>query len=215
MVSELGLSYSPDIDIHARSEVANFPITLPTQLLSRAESLRRPSAIPNSSGVSFWYFRDIPSVVPTYGCSTLNGCTLLYLGIAPDRTRRSASLFSSVTRNYRGNVEGSSLRRTLALLLQEKSRMPLLKATSGARTVLTAAGKQWLDHWMDENTFVGWTEHPEPRLIEYELLRKLSLPLNTAHNGHHPFASVLKRMRLDALERARALSIASEQNQVG
>ena len=213
MHSEAGPDYSRALDIR-RLNIAELPISLPTSLISRAESLRRPSAIPKSSGVSFWYFRDIPSVVPTFGCSTLNGCTLLYLGIAPDRTRRSASLFSSITRNYRGNVEGSSLRRTLALLLQEKSRMPLLTA-SGARTVLTAGGKRWLDHWMDENTFVGWTEHPEPRLIEYELLRKLPLPLNTAHNGHHPFASVLKRMRLDALERARALSIASEQNQVG
>jgi len=78
---------------------------------------------------------------------------------------------------------------------------------------LTSAGEQWLDEWMEKNVFVGWTVHPEPWMIEYELLRKLSLPLNTAHNGHHPFAANLKQMRIDAFQRARALPIANEHNQ--
>jgi hypothetical protein len=190
------------------------PITLPTRLFSRAEVRQRPSPVPASSGVCFWYFRDIPSVVPTDDCQTLNGCTLLYLAIAPVKPKNpSVTLLSCIRRNYRGQLEGSSFRKTLGILLEDKSGFPLLRVGSGQGTTLTPAGERWLDKWMEENVFVGWAEHPEPWTIEYELLLKLSLPLNISHNGHHSFASSLKEMRLDALRRARALPIANEQNQ--
>jgi hypothetical protein len=190
------------------------PITLPTRLFSRAEVRQRPSPVPASSGVCFWYFREIPSVVPTDDCQTLNGCTLLYLAIAPVKPKNpSVTLLSCIRRNYRARLDGSSLRRTLGVLLEAKSGFPLLRVGSGKGTTLTPAGERWLDDWMDENVFVGWAEHPEPWTIEYELLLKLSLPLNISHNEHDPFASVLRQIRFDALQRARALPIANEQNQ--
>jgi hypothetical protein len=189
------------------------PITLPTRLFSRAEVRQRPSPVPASSGVCFWYFRDIPSVVPTDDCQTLNGCTLLYLAIAPVKPKNpSVTLVSCIRRNYRARLDGSSLRKTLGILLEAKSGFPLLRVGSGKGTTLTPAGERWLDDWMDENVLVGWGEHPEPWTIEYELLLKLSLPLNISHNEHHPFASVLRQIRFDALQRARALPIANEQN---
>ena len=192
------------------------PITLPTRLFSRAEVRQRPSPVPASSGVCFWYFRDIPSVVPTDDCQTLNGCTLLYLAIAPVKPKNpSVTLLSCIRRNYRGQLEGSSLPKTLGILLEDKCGFPLLRAGNGQRSTLTPAGERWLDKWMEENVFVGWAEHPEPWTIEYELLLKLSLPLNISHNGHHPFASSLKKMRLDALRRARALPVASKKNEKG
>jgi hypothetical protein len=215
MHSELSPEYSRYLDIR-RSEITELPVSLPTHLVSRAESLRRPSSIPASNGVCFWYFRDVPAAVPTYGCSTLDGCTLLYLRLAPDRSSGSVgSLLSCIVRNYRANVESSSLRKTLGILLGERSGFPLRLAGSGERTTLTNDGERWLDDWMEKNAFVGWAEHSEPWLIEYELLLKLPCPLNISHNGHHPFTSELRRMRLDALERARALSIASELDQRG
>jgi hypothetical protein len=190
------------------------PTTLPTRLFSRAEVRQRPSPVPASSGVCFWYFRKIPSVVPTDDCQTLNGRTLLYLAIAPVKPKTpSVTLLSCIRRNYRARLDGSSLRKTLGILLEAKSGFPLLRAGSGKGTTLTPAGERWLDDWMEENVFVGWAEHPEPWTIEYELLLKLSLPLNISHNGHHPFASVLRQIRFDALQRARALPVANEQNQ--
>src|SRR5664279_1204754 len=184
MSTELSPIHLSEIHIRPKTDVTALPITLPTRLFSRAEVLRRPSPVPVSSGVCFWYFRDIPSVVPTGDCQTLNGCTLLYLGIAPDRTNKlSASLLRCVIRNYRGNVEGSSLRRTLGILLEKKSGIPLLRVGSRERTILTPAGKRWFDAWMEMNVFVGWTAHPEPWMVGYELLVKLSLPLNISHNG--------------------------------
>jgi hypothetical protein len=213
MHSEASPEYSRYLDIR-RSNITELPISLPTSLVSRAESLRRPATVPTSNGVCFWYFRDVPAAVPTVGCPTLNGCTLLYLALAPDGSGRSGgSLLSCIARNYRPNIERSSLRKTLGILLEEQSGFPLLRAGSGQRTTLTNAGERWLDDWMEKNAFVGWTEHPEPWLIEYELLLKLPCPLNISHNGHHPFASALRRMRLDAIQRSRALEIASERTQ--
>ena len=199
MSNEVSLNHAGNNHVHARSEAAAIPITLPTRLFSRAEVLRLPSPVPASSGFCFWYFRNIPSAIPTGDCQTLNGCTLLYLGMAPDRANNTnASLSNCVVRNYRGSVQGSSLRKTLGILLEDKSGFSLLRAGIGQGTTLTPAGERWLDGWMEENVFVGWAEHPEPWTIEYELLLKLSLPLNISHNGHHPFASSLKEMRFDA-----------------
>lgn len=193
-----------------------FPITPPTRLFSRAEVLRRPSPVPVSNGLYGWYFREIPAVVPTDGCLMLDGCTLLYLGIAPDRANKPnsrASLLSRIRQHYRGNAEGSTLRRTLGVLLEEKSGFPLRRVGSGKRITLTHSGERWLDEWMEKNAFVAWTVHPDPWAIEHLLLGKLSCPLNIMDNRHHPFAVTLRQMRTAALLRARALPIANEHNQ--
>ena len=185
MSKEVCLDRALNKDVHTGSEVATIPITLPTRLFSRAEVRQRPSPVPASSGFCFWYFRNIPSAIPTGDCQTLNGCTLLYLGMAPDRANNTnASLSNCVVRNYRGSVQGSSLRKTLGILLEDKCGFPLLRAGNGQRSTLTPAGERWLDQWMEENVLVGWVEHPEPWTIEYELLLRLSLPLNISHNGH-------------------------------
>ena len=193
-----------------------FPITPPGRLFSRGEVLRRPSPVPISNGLYAWYFREIPTVIPTEGCLKVDGCSLLYLGIAPDKANKPqsrASLLSRIRQHYRGNAEGSTLRRTLGVLLEKKSGLPLRRVGSGRRITLTHAGERWLDEWMEQNAFVAWTVHPDPWTIEHELLRKLSCPLNIMDNGHNPFASILKRMRIEALQRARALPIANEHNQ--
>lgn len=193
-----------------------FPVIAPTRLFSRAEVLRRPSPIPASNGLYAWYFREVPPAVPTQGCLCFDGKVLLYLGIAPDKANKPnsrASLLSRVRYHYRGNAEGSTLRRTLGVLLEEKSGFPLRRVGSGKRITLTHAGERWLDEWMEKNAFVAWTVHPDPWTIEHILLRELSCPLNIADNEHHPFSSVLKQMRIEALQQARALPIANEHNQ--
>jgi len=216
MSKEVSLDHALNKDVNTRSEVAAIPITLPTRLFSRAEVRQRPSLVPASSGVCFWYFRDIPSVVPTDDCQTLNGCTLLYLAIAPVKPKNpSVTLLSCIRRSYRARLDGSSLRKTLGILMEAKSGFPLLRVASGKGTTLTPAGERWLDKWMEENVLVGWAEHPEPWMIEYQLLLRLSPPLNISHNGHHPFASVLRQIRFNALQRARALPIASKENEKG
>src|SRR5665647_548830 len=105
MSNELSLNYSCNAPFRLKSEVTELPITLPTRLFSRAEVLRRPSPVPATSGVCFWYFHDIPSVVLADDCQTLNGCTLLYLTIAPVKPKNpSVTLLSCIGSNYRGRL---------------------------------------------------------------------------------------------------------------
>jgi hypothetical protein len=172
--------------------------------------------VPAVHGLYAWYFRDVPSVVSTDGCLKFDGNTLLYLGIAPDirnKPKSRSSLLKRIRQHYRGNAEGSTLRRTLGVLLEEKSKFPLRRVGSGKRVTLTHAGEQYLDQWMEKNAFIAWTAYAEPWKIEQDLLHKLSCPLNISHNAHHPFCSTLRKMRTDALHRARELPIANEHNQ--
>ena len=40
-----------------------------------------------------------------------------------------------------------------------------------------AGGEPVLTRWMDENTSVSWVVHPEPWLLEKELMATLDVPL--------------------------------------
>jgi hypothetical protein len=192
------------------------PVVPPNDLHSRAEVLGRPSPVPAKDGLYAWYFSDVPQVVPTEGCLTVNGKMLLYIGIAPDKASKPKSRQSLLRRiqyHYRGNAEGSTLRRTLGVLLGGKSGFPLRRVGSGKRITLTHAGEQYLDEWMERNAFVAWVACPEPWVLERILLGKFSCPLNVKDNHHHAFAPVLKQMRIEALRRARELPIAIEHSQ--
>ena len=191
-------------------------IVPPSNLHSRAEVLNRPSPVPAKNGLYAWYFADVPQIVSTAGCLTVDGKTLLYIGIAPDKSSKPnsrQSLLGRVRYHYRGNAEGSTLRRTLGVLLESKSGFPLRRVGSGTRITLTHAGERYLDEWMGRNAFVAWMACPEPWVLERELLGKFSCPLNLKDNDHHAFAPVLRRMRSEALRRAREMPIANEHNQ--
>jgi hypothetical protein len=158
-----------------------------------------------------WYFRDIPALVPTDNCLILEGKTLLYIGIAPSTPKSRQSLLTRIIRNhYRGNASGSTLRRTLGVLLEEQSGYSLRRVGSGKRITLTRPGERHLDEWMEKNAFVAWTLHPQPWLIERDVLCNVSCPLNIAGNGHHPFCSTLQAMRAKAIRHAREAPIANE-----
>ena len=192
------------------------PLIPPKRLFSRAEVLQIPSPVPKANGLYAWYFRNVPSVIPTDNCLEFKGNRLLYIGIAPDKINKPnsrATLVKRIRQHYAGNAEGSTLRRTLGVLLAEQSGFPLRRVGSGKRFTLTHAGEQFLDDWMEKNAFVAWMEHPEPWTIEHTLLLELSCPLNIADNAHHLFCSTLKKMRTEALCRAREMPIANEHNQ--
>jgi hypothetical protein len=193
-----------------------FPIDPRKRLFSRAEVLQRPSPVPRTYGLYAWYFRNAPTIIPTDSCLTFDGKTLLYLGIAPDKANKPnsrSSLFTRIRYHYRGNAEGSTLRRTLGVILEKESGFGLRRVGSGKRITLTHEGERWLDDWMDTNAFVAWSEHPAPWTIERELLHRLSCPLNIDDNAHHPYYPLLRRMRREAVQRARNMPIANEHNQ--
>ena len=185
----------------------------PERLLARSEALQAPCPIPPVRGVYAWYFKVIPPGVPTDGCLTKAGHTLLYVGISPRNDSSGENLRKRVAYHFRGNAEGSTLRLTLGALWAPLSDYPLRRVGSGKRMTLTHLGERWLDDWMAENERVCWLEHASHWELEAELLRSISLPLNLQGNAHHPFSQRLSEIRKAAKLAARETPIANEGNQ--
>ena len=191
-------------------------LTKPKILYSRSAVLTKPSPVPQEPGVYAWYFKKVPVTVPTDGCVTKDGLTLLYVGISPDKVGKPNStqnLRKRITNHFRGNAEGSTLRRSLGILLTGQSDLPLRRVGSGNRMTFTHIGEQWLDEWMDHNAFVCWVNHPAPWELEEVLIGALSLPLNIRGNKDHLFADHLSQLRKSAIKLAREMPIANEGNQ--
>ena len=186
-------------------------ILRPTRLWSRQDVLTT-ACVPRSPGVYGWYFREVPPLVPTMGCITQGGSTLLYVGIAPKAPPANGAAPSSQTLSkriryhYRGNAYGSTLRLTLGCLLAGALGIELRRVGSGHRLTF-ANGEAALSEWMALNAFVCWIEAPSPWLAESKLIADLNLPLNLAENAHHPFHPTLTRLRKDAKRRAMGLPI--------
>jgi hypothetical protein len=175
--------------------------------------LAKPSPVPEASGLYAWFFRQAPGVCPTEGCVTKDGLTLLYVGISPDKRSKPNStqnLRKRIATHFRGNAEGSTLRRSLGTLLAEESGFPLRRVGSGKRITLTHPGEQWLDNWMQENAFVCWVASPKPWESERDVLENISCPLNIQGNSHNEFSRQLKTLRVQAIGEARRLDVAVE-----
>jgi hypothetical protein len=88
----------------------------PIILYSRSAVLAKPCPVPQEPGAYAWFFKDVPAIVPTDGCVTKGDLTLLYVGISPDKIGKPNSkqnLRKRITNHYRGNAEGSTLRKSL------------------------------------------------------------------------------------------------------
>ena len=185
----------------------------PAKLWSRGEVLARPTPVPAASGIYGWYFESLPPGVDASGCVEHAGLRLLYVGIspqelAPPRLPSQETLRKRIRYHYSGNAEGSTLRRTLGVLLG----LELRRVGSGTRfTFSSVRGRRGdeaqLDRWMSENAFVCWRACEQPWLVEQRLISSLDLPLNLRDNSAHPFHPVLSTARKAALARARELPV--------
>ncbi len=188
----------------------------PKILVSRSAVLAKPCPVPQEPGAHAWFFKEVPVNVPTDGCITKHGLTLLYVGISPDKVGKpdiKQNLSKRITNHYRGNAEGSALRRSLGILLTGQSNFPLRRVGKGKRMTFTRLGEQWLDEWMEDNAFVCWVKHLTPWELEDELLGTLSLPLNIKGNRDHIFVDKMSQLRKDAIRQARNMPVANEGNQ--
>ncbi|WP_320736072.1 GIY-YIG nuclease family protein [Enterobacter roggenkampii] len=179
---------------------------------SRTEVMNKPSPVPPVNGVYFWWFKEIPPGVPTEGCITSDGYTLLYVGISPDQRGKPNSrsnLRKRIKTHYSGNAAGSTLRRTLGVLLSGVSGFPLRRVGSGSRMTLTHPGEQWLDAWMEKNARVYWLPVDASWELEDKLISSIPLPLNIQGNAHN-FKITLSKMRRLAAAEARLMEIADE-----
>ena len=184
----------------------------PEKIYSRTEVMSKPSPVPPVNGIYFWWFKEIPPGVPTEGCVTSDGYTLLYVGISPDQRGKPNSrsnLRKRIKTHYSGNAAGSTLRRTLGVLLSSSSGFPLRRVGSGSRMTFTHPGEQWLDVWMEKNARVHWIPVEAPWEIEDKLIASIPLPLNIQGNAHE-FKITLSEMRRLAAAEARLMEIADE-----
>jgi hypothetical protein len=184
----------------------------PDRLFNGRDVLERPCPLPSAPGVYAWYFREIPTLVPTAGCHRIDDLTLLYVGISPGRTPRAEALSrpptvrKRVRYHLRGNAEGSTLRLSLGCLLQQLIGIELRRVGSGKRLTF-GPGERLLSQWMAQNACVAYTIVPEPWTVEHQLISKLSLPLNIDQNAQHPFSARLSMLRSEARLRARSLPV--------
>ncbi|WP_084730345.1 GIY-YIG nuclease family protein [Mycolicibacterium elephantis] len=179
---------------------------------SRDAVLTRPCPIPAAPGVYGWWFRRLPTSVDASNCQHREGLTLLYAGISPTqppangKSPSKQNIRTRITYHYRGNAEGSTLRKTLGCLLAEELGIELRRVGSGKRRTF-GQGEAALSQWMAENAFVSWLAISEPWLLERTLFHKLDLPLNLQGNAHNPFHASLTAIRAAAEAKARALPI--------
>jgi hypothetical protein len=104
--------------------------------VSRPEIVECRVLPPQAPGVYAWCFRASPPRVPTSDCLTSGDHVMLYVGISPDSRSKPNSrqgLRSRIQHHLCGNAEGSTLRRTLGVLLSEQSGFPLRRVGSGKR----------------------------------------------------------------------------------
>jgi len=163
-------------------------------------------APPRAAGIYAWFFRSIPGKIPTAGCFQRDGSTLLYLGISPGSTESKATLRSRIRYHFRGNAEGSTLRRTLGCLLEENLDTVLRCVGSGKRMTF-GPHEDALTRWMEQHAAVTWVEVERPWLVESQLIRELVLPLNIDTNDGHPYYPALRQLRKHACLRARQLPV--------
>ncbi len=181
-----------------------FPIN-PAYLFSRSEALNKENLIPKAPGVYAWYFKDYPSIIPSEDCVKVKDLTLLYIGISPvgpGATKTPRNLDKRIKNHFKGTAYGSTLRKSLGVLLSEVSEHSLRRVSEKTIT-LTPPGENYLNDWMEKNAFVCWLEHAEPWEMEEGLIKTYSLPLNIKGNKHHPFCPALKLKRSEAMEKAR------------
>lgn len=184
----------------------------PEKTYSRMEVMSVPSPVPAVNGIYFWWFKEIPPGVPAEGCITFDDYTLLYVGISPDQRGKPNSrsnLRKRIKTHYSGNAAGSTLRRTLGVLLSRESSFPLRRVGSGSRMTFTHPGEQWLDAWMEKNAKVHWIPVEAPWELEDTLIASIPLPLNIQGNAHD-FRMTLSGMRSQAAAEARLMEIADE-----
>jgi hypothetical protein len=164
---------------------------------------------PTLGGVYAWFFTAVPSVISTDQCRRRDDMTLLYLGISPESALSRASLRSRIRYHYRGNAEGSTLRRSLGCVLQDTLGTTRRRVGSSGKRLTFGPEEARLTEWMAENAAVAWVEMAEPWRSEGHLISRLALPLNIEMNAAHSFCSALRQLRLTARQRANLLPILS------
>lgn len=186
---------------------------------TREEVFSDPCPVPDAPGANGWWFRTVPADIDVSGCEQRDGLTLLYVGISPTRPPVSGKPPSTQDLRKRvkyhfgaanADAEGSTLRKTLGILLSDELGFKLRRIGNGDRRTF-AGGESVLTQWMAENVLVSWVVHPEPWFLEEKLIAALDLPLNGQEtNKANAFYLELKRLRRAAMNNANKQRVLKE-----
>jgi hypothetical protein len=177
---------------------------------TREEVFAEPGPVPAEPGAFGWWFREVPAAVDVSGCEQRDGLTLLYVGSSPGPPPASGARPVSQDLHKRiryhfgahgADAHGSTLRKTLGLLLARELGLELRRVGSGKRQTF-AAGEAVLTQWMADNALVSWVARAEPWLLEDHLVANLVLPLNLNDETRNAFYPELTRIRREAAKRA-------------
>lgn len=195
--------------------VANF---LAAQRYTRDEVFSDRDPVPAAPGAHGWWFREIPGGIDVSGCEHRDGWTLLYVGISPGPPRADGKpqtpqdLRKRIRYHFgagNASADGSTLRKSLGVLLGDQLGFALRRVGSGKRQTF-AGGEAVLTEWMAENAAVSWVLHPEPWYLEAKLINALHLPLNIQGNERNAFAGELKKRRRAAAVKAGKMRVLAE-----
>ena len=157
------------------------------------EIIQAPTPVPKVSGVYAWWFDTLPALVPTDGAFKIGEFLLRYIGIAPSGLSSKRTLRDRLRNHCQGPIAVSTLRRALAVLLQQDLSLHIVKLATG-KLALEREGEKHLTSWMKDHARVCWAVVPNPWEFEHKLIAAAKPPLNVA-GGAHPFASDLRKLR--------------------
>jgi|SRR5579859_1178154 len=172
------------------AELHKVPIDLLTARLPASRG-----GVPPELGLYAWWVRqDSLPDIPSHPHPVDPRLDLLYLGIAPQAGSSRATLRSRVCHQHlNGNIEGSTLRRSLAALLRDP--LSLQPYRRGRKIRLSPLDEAQLTKWQDEHLCLTWAVHPQPWTVEAQLIAALAPPMNLEHNAVHAFYATMKLAR--------------------
>ena len=154
--------------------------TNPGHLSSSKDVSENPAIVPNTKGIYGWYFDILPPDTPK-GSVSVDGHTLLYIGIAGAAPDSRSTLRKRICSNHLGkhSTPQSTLRRTLGALL--RGQLDLVRyPKAGKKYWYGPDGEARLRRWMIDHTILAWQEDDTPREVEAAILSSglIILPLN-------------------------------------
>lgn len=167
----------------------------PKTWLARADVLTKPSPVPRVQGFYAWYLSSTPGGLDLEARHVHEDHRLMYVGIAPGRPNTSGELRQRLRTHCRGNLRGSTFRRTLAAMLTLGPSPPPEYAAMLVTSAPARALNDMVSQWMERYARVCWLEVAHPWQAEPDVIAALSPPLNIDHNPENPFRAELMRLR--------------------
>lgn len=170
-----------------------------TRFLKVSEINNSLDCVQVTHAVYGWWFDDDLPIAPRNDSRCINEKHLLYVGASPERTtmakRKHIDFLGRRFLNHcRGGVASSTLRYSVAALLQERMGFRVTRTRSG-KPKMGREDELRLTNWMQEHATVSYVEHQRPWEIKYELISEgPALPLNI-QKSTHPFRNQLSQYR--------------------